>query len=482
MARKTKYTLEFIRNFMAAEGYKIIGSVEGPHKPFLSLCPEGHQCNIRFYGFYKRGYRCFECRGSKKYDYSYVKQFFEKEGYVLISTEYKRSKGKLKTLCPEGHIYEVSFSKFKDRGFRCSTCSGKSGLNISVAKERFKERGYTLIDTTYVDAITPLKFKCDNNHIHKMSINNLKKGQRCGLCFNEFECGRSSRAEKEIGKFLQTLGVDYIENDRDVINPYELDFYIPSKKVAIEYCGLYWHSDMSGKPRRYHYDKMVGCRDKGIRLITIFEDEYLEHPEVVLSRIKSSLGMVDMRIFGRKCVVKQISKKEAKEFLIKHHLQGYSPCKFSFGLFYKGLLHGVITGGIPSRNHAGGEGTIELKRLAFSSGVSVVGGASKLFKHFIDFCKKNNYNKVKSYCDMRWAKYDSTVYEKLGFHLVSETKYTPHYFKGQKRYRNQSLAKTKEERKTGKTEWELRQEQGFKRIWDCGHRTYVFTIVGELNV
>jgi hypothetical protein len=120
---------------------------------------------------------------------------------------------------------------------------------------------------------------------------------------------------------------------------------------------------------------------------------------------------------------------------------------------------------------------LELKRLAALSDTIVVGGAQKLLSNSV-LCLKG-FSYIKSYCDMRWALPFKSVYDVLGFKLIRESKYTPHYIKKQKRYRNQSLRKTPEERLTGKTEWELRKEQGYDRIWDCGHRTYLLEINGE---
>jgi len=108
--------------------------------------------------------------------------------------------------------------------------------------------------------------------------------------------------------------------------------------------------------------------------------------------------------------------------------------------------------------------------------ISVVGGFSKLFKYIINYCVNNGYGFIKSYCDMRYANIFNPVYEKVGFNLDGFTKYTPHYIKSGFRYRNFSLRKTIEERKTAKTEFELRREQGYDRIWDCGHRTYLYKI------
>jgi len=150
----------------------------------------------------------------------------------------------------------------------------------------------------------------------------------------------------------------------------------------------------------------------------------------------------------------------------------------AFGLFYNDTLVQVLSLGHLSRSHAGKGGNfIELKRLASLPNLIVVGGASKLFAAAKKWSVENGYTHIKSYCDMRWANQLKPVYETLGFELVGETKYTPHYFRGQKRYRNQTLRKTPTERLTRKTEWELRQEQGFDRIWDCGHRSYVYNLL-----
>jgi hypothetical protein len=128
------------------------------------------------------------------------------------------------------------------------------------------------------------------------------------------------------------------------------------------------------------------------------------------------------------------------------------------------------------RKHTSNGSTIELKRFCSKNNTSVVGGFSKLFKHVISYCVTNGYRSVKSYCDIRYANIFNPVYEKVGFNLDGFTKYTPHYIKNGIRYRNFSLRKTAEERKTGKTEFELRCEQGYDRIWDCGHRTYLYEI------
>jgi hypothetical protein len=147
-----------------------------------------------------------------------------------------------------------------------------------------------------------------------------------------------------------------------------------------------------------------------------------------------------------------------------------------YGLFYQDELVCVGSLGEIGRKHTSTDTTLELKRFCTLPGVSVVGGVGKLFKRMTAYASIHGYTHIKSYCDMRYGNIFNPVYEVIGFTLDNFTKYTPHYFKSGKRYRNFSLRKTAEERLTGKTEWELRQAQGYDRIWDCGHRTYIYTL------
>lgn len=339
-------------------------------------------------------------------------EFFGNFGYILISDRYINNTEKLKVVCPVGHEWNVAYHNFKDQDNRCPECQ----------KYRFQ-----------------------------------------------------STPEREIIDFFRNCGINPLVRDKTAIGK-ELDLYFPEKKLAVEYCGLHWHGEVyARKHRGSHRDKFDSCKEKGIRLITIFEDEFLDRRDVVLSRIQSSLDLVPSRIYARSCDLKEVNLEEAREFFSSTHLQGSSSMKVCFGLYNKGVLVQAISLGSISRFHASnGRLTIELKRLSSLPDKLIVGGASRLFKQAVIWAKKENYSCIKSYCDMRWANPFKPVYETLGFELLSETKYTPHYFKGQKRYRNQTLRKTAEERLTGKTEWELRREQGYDRIWDCGHRTYVY--------
>ena len=362
-----------------------------------------------------------------------------------------------------------------------------SRLSIEVAREVIEGSGYTLLSTEYVNTHSKLKTVCPAGHEWETSLHSFKDNEnRCLTCSSIALGNGYSKPEKELFSFASSLCPDAEPNNRSLIYPFELDIYVPSKKVAIEYCGFYWHSEVAaGKTSDYHYNKMKKCFERGVRLITIFEDEYLKMPEQVKSRIRNALGVPERRIFARKCKVKEIPLEEAVDFLSKNHLQGSSGSRYRFGLFYGDELVEVMTLGPLSRTHTNnikGGNICELKRFASLPGISVVGGASKLFKHILPRIKSEGYTHVKSYCDMRYGNPFRTIYEVLNFELASYTKYTPHYIKGQERFRNQGLRKTPEERLTGKTEWELRRAESYDRIFDCGHRTYILRIPSSVQI
>lgn len=86
-----------------------------------------------------------------------------------------------------------------------------------------------------------------------------------------------SKGENFLKKFiLKNICADIITNDRKLIYPYELDIYIPKYNIAIEYNGTYWHNIINlNNNKHYHLNKSIKCRQKGIRLIHIYEFEDL---------------------------------------------------------------------------------------------------------------------------------------------------------------------------------------------------------------
>lgn len=226
---------------------------------------------------------------------------------------------------------------------------------------------------------------------------------------------QTTSIENVIKIIFDRLNVKYIQHDRTEIKPYELDFYIPEHKIAIECNGIFWHS--GEKNKNSHYNKYNYCKNKGIQLITFWEDTILNKTEIVESYIKTLLGLNE-RVFARNCVVREVSSKESNDFINKNHLQGSVNASIRIGLYYNDELVHIMTFG-KLRKCIGTksvDGEYELYRMCSKQGITVVGGASKILKYFI-----NKYNPTKTITYSSNDIGNGDVYLKLGFSFVKET-------------------------------------------------------------
>lgn len=455
--------LDYIRSEMLKDGYTLLTDTYVNCSTKLKCkCPEGHIVYISWDSWKSKGTRCNKCRGLVFYTINDIKNALSDEGYTLLASEYKNSRTPLKCKCPEGHIVNISWGNWK-AGNRCKYCAGKVKHTIDFVRDSFEAEGYVLLTKKYKNGKQKLKYKCGNGHVHEITWNNWQQGQRCPSCSG---CG-VSKGEKDLVAILKDMNIDLIENDREIIAPYELDILIPSKKLAIEYCGLYWHSELFGKDKTYHENKLDMCEENGIRLITVFEDEWELNKDIVISRLKVILGISNTTIYARKCKIKEITTQEAKYFCNENHLQGYgSGAAIKLGAFYKGCLVSVMTFSklSISKGAKTTTGRCELHRFCSKIGYRVVGIASKLLKYFE---RNYKFKEIISYADRRWS--DGNVYNKLGFSLVHKTKPNYWYFNGtKKRIHRFSKRKMPDEPKYV-SEWQLRKSAGWNRIWDCGN-------------
>lgn len=122
-----------------------------------------------------------------KWTYEMVKEYVEKEGYLLVSTEYKNMREKLNMICPKGHNVWISFDCFQRMGVRCAICSREqSGLKRRTSFEEVKKtiesvKGYTLLSTEYIPK-RKLKIKHECGNEYEVSLSDFKSGNRCPIC------------------------------------------------------------------------------------------------------------------------------------------------------------------------------------------------------------------------------------------------------------------------------------------------------------
>lgn len=324
-----------------------------------------------------------------------------------------------------------------------------------------------ITDPEYKNAVHTHHFRC---LICKKEFEqnwfSIQQGFLCPNCYPR-NSGYSA-GEKEVCEFIRSLGIEnIIENDRRILNGRELDIVIPDKNIAIEYNGLYYHSDVFCKDPKYHLRKTLDCEKEGIRLIQIFEDEWLFKRDIVKSRLKQILNFSTnlKKIDARNCVVKIISSKEKNNFLTEYHIQGSDFSSINLGCYYEDLLVSVMTFSKPniakgSRNQ---DGIFELNRFCNDYNYLVRGTFGKLLEYF----KRNfEWKRIYSYADRRWS--DGGIYEKLGFTSDKKSRLNYWYVKEYKRIHRYSLRKRHDEPKEI-SERLLRLEEGYSIIWDCGN-------------
>lgn len=468
-----KYTLEYVKKFLEDNNFQLLTKeYKWTGSKLDVICPKGHR-SFNTFKELKLALRCAECAGVKKHSFEFIKHFYKTRGYELLSEKYINVSSKLKIKCNKHHIFETTYYISK-KGFGCPECSGNKKYTIEEVKEYIETQKYQLISNKYKNNRSKLDMICDVGHKIKMTYYAFKyEESRCISCSHQ-----TSKAEQEILTFTQQYYPssskikfrDLILNCPTEYKNKELDIYIPQLRLAIEYCGLYWHSDLSGKKStKHHTNKLKWCNDNNIRLITIFEDEWLNRKEQTKNFLLSVLNVYTIKLGARQCIVFPIDNKEAIKFIDTYHIQPIARCKFSFGLYYNKELIGIITG---SKHHRNNESII-LQRMCFKTGYQIAGGASKLFSVFKKEAKLYS-NSIISWSDNRIS--EGNVYNKMGFILFKNLPPDYSYVKHgvYNRFSKQSLKKTKEEQALNKTESMLRTEQGYYKIWDCGKKTWIF--------
>ena len=401
----------------------------------------------------------------------------DKYDYSLI-TEYKNDREKYPIICPEHGIFYQTMNNHIKGKQGCPKCGRIAAINktrfttdewIDIAKKVHGDK-YNYDKVNYIDENTKVCIICPkhgefwqdpSNHIH------LKQG--CPKCGNVV-----STPEKEILSYLQELlpNIEIKKNIRNVISNREIDIYLPDYKIGIELNGLYWHSEIY-RDKYYHLNKTIECENNGIRLIHIFEDEWLYKQNIIKSMLNNIFKLTRNKIYARKCTIKEVNPKEASIFLDNNHIQGKCGSSVKLGLYYNNELVSLMTFG-KSRHFIGnGKTDWELLRFCNKLNTSVIGGASKLLKYFI---KTYNPQEIISYADRRWSQ--GKLYEKLGFYKYNESKPNYYYIVNNKRVYRFNFRKNILIEKYGcsknMSEHEFCLSKRWYRIYDCGCLCYVW--------
>lgn len=408
-----------------------------------------------------------------KYDYSQV--------------NYVNAKTKVDIICKQHGVFsQLPLLHLKGHG--CPLCktennkikqSEKSKLTLLKRTDDFINQAniihndkYSYENLDYVNRRNLVNIVCPTHGLFTQDPRNHLRGSACPLCAKIV-----SKSEDEIYNFLaEHLSVEIIRHDRKILSGKELDIYIPSLNIAIEYNGIRWHSELCGVDKSYHLDKLQRCNDKGINLITIFEDEFINNKELVLNKILHIVKCNNdfPKIYGRKCYINEIDKNVAETFLNNNHIQGFASSSIYLGCFFNEKLVGVMSFLKENGN------AWNLTRFASDIQYNCSGIGGKLFKYFI---KTYNPTIIKTFADRRWTLMsDSNLYTLLGFKLDKTLPPDYRYYmptvSSTNRLHKFNFRKSKLHKKYGLslslTESEMTKEIGAYKIWNCGLFRYIW--------
>jgi len=295
-----------------------------------------------------------------------------------------------------------------------------------------------------------------------------------------------SKPELSLKEFLTSIDIDFEKNNRKFLNGVEIDIINHQNKIGIEFNGNLYHSEKyGGKLKKFHLLKTELMNKKEYSLIHIFEDEWELKNEIVKNKLKHIFNKSSaIKIHARKCQVNEVDSNTKNIFLNNNHIQGEDRSNIHLGAFCDNKLVAIMT--FDNNRQMNGKNdvmTYELKRFCVDINYTVVGIAGKLLSYFI---KTYNPNKIISFADRRWTlDKKNNLYVKLGFKLTKILSPDYTYYNSKisrlKRFHKFSFGKSSLREKfpeiysKNKTEWEMMQELGYDRIWDCGKFKYEMT-------
>lgn len=379
--------------------------------------------------------------------------------------------------CPRGHEWKASPSNRINRKSGCPYCSGRLVGEDNSLASRFPDLSAQWANSNSESPSRVLPFDkvprdwiCEQGHLWTaLASNRVSQNTGCPSCIQTV-----SRPQQEIADLLTSWlpGEKVSVSDRQLLGKMELDIWVPSRTFAIEFQGLYWHSKKapSFRPGAAAH-KYWQCVRHRTSLFTVFEDEWKNKRPILESMWRHRLRLPSRVVYARRCRLETVSDHGlARQFFEDNHLEGGVRIQSAVALVSDDEVVGIAA----LRRHFTGE--LELARLAFKTGLHVVGGAGRLInalpKPLISFSN----NRIGA----------GNVYKALGFEEVTASR-SPGYFYTDFRQRfsrfrcrrinDQEIlaAYPSEEAQNAaglQAEGFLGERRPLFRIEDCGHRKW----------
>lgn len=310
-------------------------------------------------------------------------------------------------------------------------------------------------------------YDIDYDNFYKRKLRNVST---CTQCFPISES--SSIKEVELRNYIESIYCgDIISSYRDGL---EIDIYLPGLNLGFEFNGIYWHSN-DKLDKDYHANKLDFFKEKDIRIVNIWEDDWDFKREIVKSQIDNILLKSKSKIYARKCTIKKINdSKLVREFLDKNHIQGYIRSSIKIGLYHDDELVSIMTFDNSEGRKKMCANEWNLSRFCSKLEYNVTGGASKILKYFLNEYKPT---RIISFADLDWS--TGNLYFRLGFDLINRLKPDFKYIVDRKRVNKQRFTKSKliklgyDGNLTGE---KIIEQMGISKIYSCGQLKFEMKI------
>lgn len=207
----------------------------------------------------------------KKDRIAIISEEFKKEGYILLSKEYKNSLSKLEYICPQHGKKTITWQRFKNEGQRCKECSyDKQKNDFDKIKEAFQDKGYDLLSEEYINSKSPLKYLCPKHGVKSMAWNDFSSGKQCPECSIE----NKMKDYENIKAAFKRKGYDLIS-----------DKYLGSKEPLLYLCPKHGKQETTWN-RFQQGDTCSEClkEERNIKMLEVIRVAFYEKGYTLLSR------------------------------------------------------------------------------------------------------------------------------------------------------------------------------------------------------
>lgn len=392
------------------------------------------------------------------------------------------------------------------KGSGCGICANKQVLvgfnDIAHTQPHLVSKLLDPRDATRytAGAGTPLTWKCDIDPDHTWEAPPYRflspRPPGCPMCYKS----KRSAPEIQLLQVIQALLPDeeILTSRRDILGDgRELDIVIPGRGVAVEFNGVYWHSDAVLESNNYHRSKTQIAHEKGYHLIHVWEDDWFDRRELVLRAIAHRLGVTEHldrvlpdtdhtlteRVAARTLTPTVIDGTRARAFWQANHLQGPVGSPHYFGLVDNtDAIRALL--GVGGTNHGSrataAPGVWDVQRYA-TRGI-VAGGFTRLLAY------AQRQLQVQGLPVTTWTSYsdddisDGGMYHTAGFTVDRRQAPSYWYIGGRTGWRRVHRAQYMKQRfvtdpdliyHDGWTEKQAAHANGLHRVYDAGKTRWV---------